>query len=84
LSWQCHWSVFHNSAVGSIWQKVGNVFGGIVAVAGTALYTGALDGVPSHSRLYVMTTNAGMFVAGHLLLGIGGTVVGAIGPVIHP
>jgi hypothetical protein len=33
-------------------------FGSVVAVVGTALCTDAINGVPSHSRPYVMTTNA--------------------------
>jgi hypothetical protein len=58
--------------------------GSVGAVVGTALCTAAINGVTSHSRLYVMTTNAMMFIAGRLLLGIGGVVVGAIGPVNTP
>ncbi|OJJ33256.1 hypothetical protein ASPWEDRAFT_53279 [Aspergillus wentii DTO 134E9] len=42
-------------------------FGSIVCLAGTGLATGA--------------SNAGLFIAGRLLLGIGGVVVAAIGPV---
>jgi len=43
-------------------------FGSVIAIIGTALVTGAI--------------NSGMFIAGRLLLGIGGVVVGAIGPVM--
>lgn len=42
-------------------------FGSLVCILGTALCTGAV--------------NAGMFITGRILLGIGGVVVGAIGPV---
>lgn len=42
--------------------------GSMIALLGTALVTGAV--------------NAGMFIAGRLLLGIGGVIVGAIGPVL--
>ncbi|RDL34555.1 uncharacterized protein BP5553_07683 [Venustampulla echinocandica] len=49
-------------------RRMAMFFGSIVAIIGTALCTGAI--------------NAGMFIAGRLLLGIGGVVVGAIGPVL--
>ena len=42
--------------------------GSVIAIIGTALCTGAV--------------NVGMFVTGRLLLGIGGVIVGAIGPVL--
>jgi hypothetical protein len=65
------------------------VLGSVVAVVGTALCTGAINGVPSHSRLYFLTTNAIVQLGCSLLdicllLGIGGVVVGAIGPVNIP
>jgi hypothetical protein len=40
----------------------------MVCIIGTGLTTGSI--------------NSGMFIAGRLLLGIGGVVVGAIGPVL--
>ena len=42
--------------------------GSIICVLGTALVTGAIE--------------AGMFICGRILLGIGGVLVGAIGPVL--
>ncbi|PQE03434.1 sugar transporter protein [Rutstroemia sp. NJR-2017a BBW] len=49
-------------------RRMAMFFGSVVAVIGTALCTGAVE--------------AGMFIVGRLLLGIGGVVVGAIGPVL--
>ncbi|KAF7913665.1 uncharacterized protein EAF01_000071 [Botrytis porri] len=49
-------------------RRMALFFGSVVAILGTALCTGAI--------------NAGMFIVGRLLLGIGGVVVGAIGPVL--
>ncbi|CAG8982892.1 hypothetical protein HYALB_00002909 [Hymenoscyphus albidus] len=49
-------------------RRMAMFFGSLVCIFGTALCTGAV--------------NAGMFIAGRLLLGIGGVVVGAIGPVL--
>ena len=60
---------------------MGDVLGECCCSSRTTLCTGAINGVTSHSRLYVMTTNVMMFIAGRLLLGIGGVVAGAIGPV---
>jgi hypothetical protein len=62
-------------------------FGSIVAVLGTALCTSAVSGKHReawHIHSYADLGNtAGMFIVGRLLLGIGGVVVGAIGPVCH-
>ncbi|PSS23059.1 hypothetical protein M430DRAFT_135583 [Amorphotheca resinae ATCC 22711] len=49
-------------------RRMAMFFGSIVAIIGTALCSGAVE--------------AGMFITGRLLLGIGGVVVGAIGPVL--
>ncbi|RAL63134.1 hypothetical protein DID88_004216 [Monilinia fructigena] len=49
-------------------RRIAMFFGSLVAILGTALCTGAI--------------NAGMFIVGRILLGIGGVVVGAIGPVL--
>lgn len=49
-------------------RRLAMFFGSLICVVGTALTTAAM--------------NAGMFIAGRLLLGIGGVVVGAIGPVL--
>ncbi|KAF2144281.1 uncharacterized protein K452DRAFT_246580 [Aplosporella prunicola CBS 121167] len=49
-------------------RRAAMFMGSAICIVGTALVTGAV--------------NAGMFIAGRLLLGIGGVVVGAIGPVL--
>ncbi|KAG4031583.1 hypothetical protein MFRU_009g03440 [Monilinia fructicola] len=49
-------------------RRMAMFFGSVVAILGTGLCTGAI--------------NAGMFIVGRLLLGIGGVVVGAVGPVL--
>jgi hypothetical protein len=60
-------------------------FGSVVAVVGTALCTAAQNGMLFLRRRAKLTRSdqilAGMFIAGRLLLGVGGVVVGAIGPV---
>jgi len=60
-------------------------FGSVVAVVGTALCTAAQNGMLYLRRRGKSTHTdqnlAGMFIAGRLLLGVGGVVVGAIGPV---
>ncbi|KAL1618276.1 hypothetical protein SLS56_010606 [Neofusicoccum ribis] len=49
-------------------RRTAMFLGSSICIVGTALVTGAV--------------NAGMFIAGRLLLGIGGVLVGAIGPVL--
>lgn len=49
-------------------RRIAMFFGSVVAIIGTSFVTGAI--------------NAGMFITGRLLLGIGGVIVGAIGPVL--
>jgi len=49
-------------------RRVSMIFGAVLCVIGTLLATTAHE--------------AGMFIAGRLLLGLGGVVVGAIGPVL--
>ncbi|TVY83451.1 Lactose permease [Lachnellula suecica] len=66
-------------------RRVAMFFGSLVAIIGTALCTGAVNG--EHKRVLSSKQSltlcaAGMFIAGRLLLGIGGVVVGAIGPVL--
>jgi MFS family permease len=58
-------------------------FGSIVAIIGTALCTGANSGMPNHrwSSFQLLTSVVGLFIAGRIFLGLGGVVVGAIGPV---
>lgn len=61
--------VFFITAFSDGWGRRTAMFlGSTICILGTALVTGAV--------------NAGMFIAGRLLLGIGGVIVGAIGPVL--
>ncbi|PLB44794.1 MFS hexose transporter [Aspergillus steynii IBT 23096] len=59
--------VFISSVSDRLGRRWCLLFGAILCLAGTGLATGA--------------SNAGLFIAGRLLLGLGGVVVAAIGPV---